>query len=323
MQLTLEKDYLIYNYNLDNIKNGIVYIIGPRSSGRTTILKDILIQKRGYPIGRIFTMTECDGYYYSNFCNQKFISIRYNSNLLKEVIDTQKKNNKDMRIIIFDDVLSSKAQWMEDENIIELFDKSKELNILAIFCFQFSLGPPKLIESADQLFILRSDFSLNRQRIYNHYASDIYKNFKDFDTVLEKIFNEVSYNASVIDKKAYKNPTNVNEVIFKFQASKADIDDFKPKYPYALQIYDNELINSLPESDSSEESSTCSELSKCPPLSHYFESRDKQKTIPDFIPPRNNKSSVDSSEILRKIKIDLKNDNVTIVKDDKEIEITF
>jgi len=46
-------------------------------------------------------------------------------------------------------------------------------------------------------------------------------------------------------------------------------------------------------------------------LSYYFGSLGKKPT------------SVDSSKILRKIKIDLKNDNVTIIKDDKEIEITF
>ena len=139
MQLNLEKDYLIYNYNLDNIKNGIVYVIGGRASGRTTIVKDILIQKRGYPVGRIFITEDWAQNYYSNSCHRNYISVGYNSYLLKEVIDKQKKNNKYMRIIIFDDVLSPKCTWMEDENMIELLNSAKELNILAIFCFQFSL----------------------------------------------------------------------------------------------------------------------------------------------------------------------------------------
>lgn len=184
----LKDDYLVYNYNLDNIKNGIVYVIGGRGTGRNTIVKDILIQKRGYPVGRIFIVEDWGQNYYANFCHRNYISVGYNSYLLKEVIDTQKKNNKDMRIIIFDDVLSSKCTWMEDENMIELLNNAKELNILAVFCFQFSLSHPKLIESADQVFILEQMFTVNRRRLYQHYASDIYENVEDFEILLDHIY---------------------------------------------------------------------------------------------------------------------------------------
>jgi hypothetical protein len=82
----LKDDYLVYNYNLDNIKNGIVYVIGGRGTGRTTIVKDILIQKRGYPVGRIFIVEDWGQNYYANFCHRNYISVGYNSYLLKEVI---------------------------------------------------------------------------------------------------------------------------------------------------------------------------------------------------------------------------------------------
>ena len=334
MQLNLEKDYPVYNYNLDNIKNGIVFIIGRRCSGRTTLVKDILIQKRGYPIGRIFTMTEWDQNYYSEFCDKTNITIRYNSYLLKEVIDKQKKNNKDMRIIIFDDVLSFKCDWVEDEDMAELLNKSKELNILAIFCFQFSFNHQKLAESVDQVFMLEEDFSHHKDRLYKYYAADIYKDYKDFNRLLQRVYKDDKYNIVVIDKKAYANPTNVNEVVFKYKAIDVKLKAYKKRYE--TRIYDSDSTESIKseskdessyseESNDSEESnysdkssnsdessdSDVSSKSNIKSLSYYFGSLGKKTT------------SVDSSKILRKIKIDLKNDNLTIVKDDKEIEITF
>ena len=323
MQLNLEKDYYVHNYNLDNIKNGIVFIIGRRCSGRTTLVKDILIQKRGYPIGRIFTMTEWDQNYYSEFCDKTNITIRYNSYLLKEVIDKQKKNNKDMRIIIFDDVLSFKCDWVEDEDMAELLNKSKELNILAIFCFQFSFNHQKLAESVDQVFMLEEDFSHHKDRLYKYYAADIYKDYKDFNRLLQRIYNADKYNIVVIDKKAYANPTNVNEVVFKYKAIDVKLKAYKKSDE--TRIYDSDsdsteskekeasIIRYKDDSSDSEESSDSdvSSKSNIKSLSYYFGSLGKKPT------------SVDSSKILRKIKIDLKNDNVTIVKDDKEIEITF
>jgi len=321
MQLNLEKDYYVHNYNLDNIKNGIVFIIGRRCSGRTTLVKDILIQKRGYPIGRIFTMTEWDQNYYSEFCDKTNITIRYNSYLLKEVIDKQKKNNKDMRIIIFDDVLSFKCDWVEDEDMAELLNKSKELNILAIFCFQFSFNHQKLVESVDQVFMLEEDFSHHKERLYKYYASDIYKDYKDFNRLLQRVNKDDKYNTVVIDKKAYANPTNVNEVVFKYKAIDVKLKAYKKRYE--TRIYDSDSTESVKSDESiirykddssgSDESSDSdvSSKSNIKSLSYYFGSLGKKPT------------SVDSSKILRKIKIDLKNDNVTIFKDDKEIEITF
>jgi hypothetical protein len=319
MQLNLEKDYYVHNYNLDNIKNGIVFIIGRRCSGRTTLVKDILIQKRGYPIGRIFTMTEWDQNYYSEFCDKTNITIRYNSYLLKEVIDKQKKNNKDMRIIIFDDALSIKCDWVEDEDMAELLNKSKELNILAIFCFQFSFNHQKLAESVDQVFMLEEDFSNHKERLYKYYASDIYKEYKDFDRLLQRVNKDDKYNTVVIDKKAYANPTNVNEVVFKYKAIDVKLKAYKKSDE--TRIYDSDsdsteskekeasIIRYKDDSSDSEESSDSdvSSKSNIKSLSYYFGSLGKKAT------------SVDSS----KIKIDLKNNNVTIFKDDKEIEITF
>jgi hypothetical protein len=238
-----------------------------------------------------------------------------------------------MRIIIFDDVLSSKCTWMEDENMIELLNSAKELNILAIFCFQFSLSHPKLIESSDQVFILSQMFTVNRRRLYEHYASDVYENFEDFETLLDHIFEKPRYNTVVIDKKINTKPTSVNEVVFKYLASNVGLDEYKQNHTYPTKIYkdikrkrttikdsekediketEKENITDTESKESDTDSSESSEKTK------NIES--KKSTLKDiFLKIRG--QGVDEPK--RKIKIDLKNDNVTIIKDDKEIEITF
>ena len=326
----LKDDYLVYNYNLDNIKNGIVYVIGGRGTGRTTIVKDILIQKRGYPVGRIFIVEDWGQNYYANFCHRNYISVGYNSYLLKEVIDKQKKNNKDMRIIIFDDVLSFNCNWMEDENIIELLDKAKELNILAVFCFQFPLSHPKLVESVDQVFILEEDFSHNIEKLYKNYASDIYKDFKDFHRLLQRINKADKYNTVVIDKKAYTNPTNVNEVVFKYKASDAKFKAYKKRY--STSIYDSEESESIKSDSKKSDESINKILNKIKDKEESSDSELSSKSSDSELSSKSSKKNLSyyfgsldkkSTEILRKIKIDLKNNNITIFKDDKEIEITF
>lgn len=330
MQLNLEKDYHVHNYNLDNIKNGIVFIIGRRCSGRTTIVKDILIQKRGYPIGRIFTMNEFEQNYYSDFCDKTNITIRYNSYLLKEVIDTQKKNNKDMRIIIFDDVLSFKCDWIEDENMAELLNKAKELNILAVFCFQFSFNHQKLVELVDQVFILEEDFYHNKERLYKYYTADIYKDFKDFNRLLQRINKADKYNTVVIDKKAYTNPTNVNEVVFKYKASDAKFKAYKKRY--STSIYDSDSSESIKSDSKKSDESINKILAKIKDKDESSDSELSSKSSDSDVSSKSSKKNLSyyfgsldkkSTEILRKIKIDLKNNNITIMKDDKEIEITF
>jgi hypothetical protein len=173
--------------------------------------------------------------------------------------------------------------------------------------------------------MLEEDFSHHKDRLYKYYAADIYKDYKDFNRLLQRVYNADKYNIVVIDKKAYANPTNVNEVVFKYKAIDVKLKAYKKRYE--TRIYDSDsdsdsteskekeasIIRYKDDSSGSDESSDSdvSSKSNIKSLSYYFGSLGKKST------------NVDSSKILRKIKIDLKNDNVTIIKDDKEIEITF
>ena len=201
--------YKIKNYNLDNIQAGIVTVIGMRASGKSTLVKDILFQKRGNTIARIFNRNDN---FYSDLCNRYSISTSYNSYLLMEVLDKQKVNNKEMQIVVFDDVLSSKSEWINDKNIIELLEKSKELNILAIFCFQFSLSPPNFLEHVDYVFLMEESITHNKKRLYTHYGS-IFPTFEDFDKVLTKVFNRNNFNSVVIENKL---------LVYKYKSSNID-----------------------------------------------------------------------------------------------------
>jgi UDP-2,3-diacylglucosamine pyrophosphatase LpxH len=198
-------------------------------------------------------------------------------------------------------------------NNFETITETKELNILAIFCFQFSFGHPKLIESPDQVFILSQMF--NRKRLYEHYASDIYENFEDFNILLDKIFDKPIYNTVVIDKIRNTKITSVNEVVFKYLASTVGLEEYKLNHVYPTKIYKDTDSESETKTVSEKESNTNLEKE-----SDTESSVSKELPMKDiFLKMRGH--GVDEPK--RKIKIDLKNDNVTIFKDDKEIEITF
>ena len=189
-------------------------------------------------------------------------------------------------------------------------------------------------------------FTVNRRRLYEHYTSDIYENFEDFETLLDHIFEKPRYNTVVIDKKINTKPTSVNEVVFKYLASNVGLDEYKQNHTYPTKIYKDIKLKRTTIKDSEKEDIKDSEKEN-------IIAADKE-SITDIYTYKGNitdteskESDTDSSESSkttknieskkstlkirgqgvdepkRKIKIDLKNDNVTIIKDNKEIEITF
>lgn len=303
--MEIKKEYEIHDYNLDNIKNGIVAVIGMRVSGKSTLVKDILIHKRAYKLGRIFNR-QIDNYnYYSNYCDSYYITSRYNSYLLLEILEEQKQNNKQTKIIVFDDVLSPKGDWMKDKNMVELLEKAKELNILAIFCFQFSIGYPQFYNSIDYIFMLSVDFPLTRKRLYDHYAKNIILEFNKFEKIISRIFKDDSYNSFVIDK-------TLENKIYKYNASNVEFDFYKLKRPYPCEVYI---------SDESSQSSNVSSKSNSIILVKKKISIDSDSSDDSSI--KSLKKSVSSiiEPIKSNIKINLRNDTITIFKDDRKIEI--
>ena len=291
-----DDEYYIKEYNLDNIKAGIITIIGARSDQKSMLVKDILFQKRANTIGRIFIRNEN---VYTDLCHPYSITKSYNSYLLMEVLDEQKKDNTNTQIVLFDDVLSLKGDWIKDKNIIELIEKAKELNILVIFCFTFSFGFNKLYESVDCVFMMEEYIISNRKRLYEHYGS-AFKNFSDFEKVLTTVCYNNTYNSFVIENK--KN-------IYKYTSSNIDLQKYKISYPCVIldeHEYSGCISVNLPKSNSNKSSKSSSTKSSKSSSDYYFNLLANKNTN---IKPN------------RTVKINLKTDIITIIKEDNTIEI--
>jgi hypothetical protein len=322
--------YIIKNFNLEKISSGIIFIVGMRASGKTHIIKDILIQKRHFRIGRIFCPIRSDYNMYSDFISKDLLYHRYNKYLALEVIENQKLDNSNTAIIVFDDVLSSIGDWVNDPILVELVTKAKELNILVVFAFQYLVNlPSSYIDNVDYAFLLPEAFPTNQERLYKILGNN-FDNFEQFRKVFERINDISHFTSMVIDKK--NQSTNLIDNIYKYTSICNHYEELKNDYDVDLKyILDTEDSDSSDEQkeiildlsmnmqnnkDSSTETSSVSS-------SDTFESEpNKIKEILERIHNKKNNISSEKSK-KNKIKILLNENKIYISKNNNEIEISL
>jgi hypothetical protein len=100
------------------------------------------------------------------------------------------QNTDNNVLIILDDCLSSKGDWMKNKIMIELFYNSRHYGITLITSMQFPVViSPEIRLNFDYVFMLTEDFVSNKKRLYDHYANMIPK----FTTFVD-IFDELTKN---------------------------------------------------------------------------------------------------------------------------------
>ena len=337
--------YYIDNYNLDNINSGNVAIIGSRASGKTFIIREILLQKRAHKIGKIFCRTEKINTFYGSFVDSDYIEYYYNPYLIREIIDNQKKNNKKMAIIVFDDCLSSRGEWCKNPEIIEIITKAKDLNILNIFAFQFALGIPDNLKKFNQVIIMSEHMHTNRRRIFNHYINPLlFPNFETFEVFYKAIISNRMWRVMVVDNDK-KNSLEDN--VFSFNSEDIE-EEFKIKENYPIKIELKSIVLNtsvnLPESEKSSDTEKSNELEKICELektsnteesSVLIETFDDKSVSSDYYfnllsnkKKLNNETSEiseikETNEALENIIINTKDDIIQITKKNKKIQIMF
>jgi hypothetical protein len=321
--------YIVKNFNPQKLSSGVLFLVGMRASEKTHIIKDILIQKRHFRIGRIFCPTKNDYNLYSDFISRDLLYHRYNKYLALEVMENQKVDNSNTAIIVFDDVLSSKGVWVNDPVLEELVTKAKELNILVIFAFQFLLNLPSIyIDNVDYAFLLPEDFPSNKERLYKKLGNN-FENFEQFRKVFERIYNISHYTSMVIDKKTQS--TNLMDTIYKYTSIYNNYENIKNDYDIDLKSIlgtedsdtsdkSEEILLDLSmnmhnnEKDSSTETSSVSSLNS-------FES--EPNDIKEILERINNKNISKEKSNKTKIKILLNENKIYISKNNNEIAITL
>ncbi len=229
-----KKNLGIREFDPREIKPGSVCVfIGKRNSGKSFLMKDILYHKKDYPVVRLICETEGYNHAYENLIPRIFIDHKFDEQILKNLFKRQKiilnKNHKEntnidpRSLLIFDDLLASSKEWRNNQYVKSLFMNGRHLNIDFMLSMQYAIGiDPELRTQIDYIFFCKELKNIEREKIYENYASAIPKEL--FNSVFSKLTE--NYSCMVIknvsstagDKKNLNKKTSWLDQVFYYKA---------------------------------------------------------------------------------------------------------
>lgn len=226
MNLQLKK------FDISVIKDSCVSLfIGKRGSGKSSLVRQLLFNKRHLPLGTIISHTEGCNRFYGDFVPSVLIHEEYkpeivNNAVNRQIMYTKKKAADTARygsstinpsaFLVLDDCLDDNS-WTKLKSIKTLFYNGRHMNILFILTTQYPLGiPPSLRTNIDYIFICRENIIQNRKRIYESYAG-MFPTFEIFCQVMDQC--TANYECLVIDNVTKSN--KLEDQVFWFKADPA------------------------------------------------------------------------------------------------------
>jgi hypothetical protein len=203
----------IQEFSLDEMCiNPSIIMIAKRGSGKSWITKAIMFKYSDVPVGVIISPTEKDSPFYSDFFPDTFIFYKYESKILRKLLNRQAlilKKARDKKLegkfidpramLVMDDCLASKGAWAKDPLVSELLFNGRHRQIMYILTMQFPLGiTPELRANFDYIFLMADDVLSNLKRIYEHYAG-MFPDFNSFKSVFRQLTEE--FGAMVIKNR--------------------------------------------------------------------------------------------------------------------------
>lgn len=197
----------IQKFDMTTVQDkGTVVIIGKRSKGKSTLVKDILRRHQSIPTGTIVSCIESIDHQYTQFAPQYSIHDQYSPSIVHEFVEQQRNasleiiekrkrretpSTSDSRaVLVLDNCMFDTQSWDKDKNIWALFTCARFHNTLLIFTMSYGLSiPPKLTTNTDYVFIFRENFMSNRQRLYEMYGG-MFCGFEDFCSTLDRCTDE-------------------------------------------------------------------------------------------------------------------------------------
>jgi hypothetical protein len=230
-----------------------VVFIGPRNTGKSFLVKDLLYYHRHIPVGTCISPTEEANKCFSDHIPPIFIHPEYTPELIEKVVNRQKeivtkKRNGGTEMdsidpnafLLMDDCLYDRS-WVKDKSIREIFMNGRHWKLLFLLTMQFPLGiTPNLRSNVDWVFILKNNIMADRKRIYEHYAG-MFPNFEIFCETLNQCTE--NYECLVIHKSSKSN--KLEDQVYWY---KAEIhDNFKIGYDVFWQ-HNNKYYDSTVDS---------------------------------------------------------------------------
>jgi hypothetical protein len=172
--------------------SSVIIMIGMQNTGKTFLIKDILLNNQDISSGTIIC-----GSPYSKYTEPRAsIYDRFDYQILTDVVKNQRRNTSKY-FLVLDDCIYDQS-WHNDPGVRNLFMHSRTLQTMFIFTQTYTYGiPPTLQACVDYVFIFRSSILANRRRLFDVYGSH-FPNFDIFQQVLDAC-TQNEYDCMVLD----------------------------------------------------------------------------------------------------------------------------
>lgn len=232
----------ISKFDIKKIKpNSTCVLIGKRGTGKSVLVKEIMYHMRNIPIGTVFTLTDEITATFSDCVPPYFIKDKYDSKILENIFDRQKKKITDIVnnnlhyfknrqecldwiktdinnycFVTLDDILSDSTYWKNDKQIKKMFFEGRHYLILFILTMQIPLGiPPSLRTNIDYVFITKTVSIADKKKLFENYGGS-FNNFEHFKLTLDIVTDD--HKCMVIDNQT--NKSNFTDQIFWYKGQK-------------------------------------------------------------------------------------------------------
>lgn len=200
--------------------NATCFFIGKRGSGKTTLVANIMKEKKHIPYGGVVSATEEANAYWAKHIPPRFIHRKYNKQITANAIQMQREVSQQVgqhdmppMFLLYDDIMYDRS-FPNDEETRELFMNGRHYKIFLLLTAQYCMDlPPALRANIDFVFILQDHIQRNKERLYQCYAG-VFNGYADFLAVLAKYTSD--YGCVVIDNTARSN--KVEDVVYWYRA---------------------------------------------------------------------------------------------------------
>lgn len=199
----------------------VCVFIGKRNTGKSTLVTDILYQKKHLPVGVVMSATEEGNKHYQNFVPDLFIYGDYDRDAIERVLDRQRKiinaGKGSHAFVLLDDCMYDK-KFMKDTCIRKCFMNGRHWKIFFMLTMQYCMDlTPDLRANVDYVFILRENIVQNREKLYKSFFG-VFPNFDMFNQVMNACTE--NYECLVLDNTSKSN--KVEDCVFWYKATMHD-----------------------------------------------------------------------------------------------------
>ena len=228
-------EYRLNEFNPGDTKQHRIWlIIGPRGSGKSVLLKDILYQTRKqYDFGVAFTATTSTVDTFKEFLPHHLIYKNgYNYEKGAQYLATCKrltaKGKQRNSLICLDDCMFDN-KVMKSDAMTEIHLNGRHSGITLVNTTQYVMGtvPPVVRTNVDYVLVLQDSVLVNRKRLFEYFFGN-FPTFKEFDRAMTQVTE--SHGCLVLDKT--QTSAKVSDTVFYYKAKSA-----LPPFQIGRQIF--------------------------------------------------------------------------------------